>query len=115
VNAPGEEDLVGVSMVYGLGQRRPGRCHCSGKKASAHSAQDVTTALQGPHDMHEALITGVAHRPSSPSAVSAIRASRKQNFRADTHPALLWQYCLRLACVVNHSSNNRADFDYLTD
>lgn len=107
VNAPGEEDLVGETLIHGPGQRRAGCGHSGGEKASADTAQDVTTALQGPHDLHETFVAGVAHRSSSPGEMSAIRASKRQNFQFGAHTALAEKYFLRVWRVVNRSSKQR--------
>jgi hypothetical protein len=73
VDAPGEEDCVGVTVICGLRQRRSRRSYCGGKEASANAAQDVTTPLKAPHDMHEALIAGITHRQSLSNQTTAVR------------------------------------------
>jgi hypothetical protein len=73
VDAPSEEDRVGVTVISGLSQCRSRRSHCGGDKTSANAAQNVTTALKAPHDMHEALIAGITHRQSLSNQTTAVR------------------------------------------
>jgi hypothetical protein len=85
VDAPGQEDGVGVTVIRGLRQCRARRGHCGGEKASANAAQNITTALKAPHDMHEALIAGITHRQSLSNQTTAVRGSKIHDFRTDDY------------------------------
>jgi hypothetical protein len=76
VDAPSEEDRVGVTVISGLSQCRSRRSHCGGDKTSANAAQNVTTALKAPHDMHEAFIAGITHRQSLSNQTTEVRGSK---------------------------------------
>jgi hypothetical protein len=92
VDAPGEEDRVGVTVICGLRQRRSRRSHCGGEKASANAAQNVTTAVKAPHDMHEAFIAGITHRQSLSNQTTAVRGSKQCRI-----PELMSGHCINEA------------------
>ena len=85
VDAPGQEDGVGVTVIRGLRQRRARCGHGGGEKASANAAQNVTTALKAPNDMHEALIAGITHRQSLSNQTTAVRGSKRRELGTDDY------------------------------
>ena len=85
VDASGEEDRVGVTVIRGLRQRRSRSSHCGGEKPTTNAAQNVTTALKAPHDMHEALIAGITHRQSLSNQTTAVRGSKRRELGTDDY------------------------------
>jgi hypothetical protein len=61
VDAPGEKNTVSVPAIESLRPRCSGCSNGGGEKAPGHPSQDVTTAMETPHDIHEAFVAGVTH------------------------------------------------------